>query len=293
MKETRMTTMDLAAYLKARKALVDAALDARLPRAEIEPRQVHAAMRYAVLGGGKRLRPILAMAVAEMAGHPPEQVLGSACAIEFVHAASLILDDLPCMDNATVRRNKPCTHVAFGEATALLAVMGLLALAFDQVASDAASLGSPADAGAATHKLAAVIGTAGLVRGQHSDLDLTGRAASLDAIERVQDLKAGSLFLASVRIPAALVGMPEREIACLEVYASSIGLAFQITDDLLDARAESEDAGKGTFVTHLGVGGAQRKAEQLVEMAVQALTGFGARGAPLRMLADYVRTRTQ
>jgi len=288
-----MTTMDLAAYLSARKALVDAALDARLPRAEIEPRQVHAAMRYAVLGRGKRLRPILAMAVAEMAGHPPERVLGSACAIEFVHAASLILDDLPCMDNATIRRNKPCTHVAFGEATALLAVMGLLALAFDQAASDGASFGSPVDADSAIHKLAAIIGTAGLVRGQHSDLELTGRAASLDAIQRVHNLKAGSLFLAAVRIPAALLGMPEREIACLDAYASSIGLAFQVTDDLLDARAESEDAGKSTFVTHLGVDGARRKAEQLVATAIQAVAGFGECGAPLRLLADYVRTRTQ
>ena len=278
-----MTDADLARYLAERKALVDAALDARLPSAQEDPRQVHEAMRYAVLGGGKRLRPILAIAVCEVAGAPAEAVLDAACAIELVHAASLILDDLPAMDDAPTRRGQPATHVRFGQATALLAVMGLLAAAFDLVARQGAC--------GAVGRLAHAIGTAGLTGGQHDDLRFSGQPAALDQVERAHHRKAGALFVASVRIPAELLGLDPPDAAALESYARDVGLAFQIADDLRDARAGSEDTGKNTLVSHLGPDGARQRLDELVAGAQEAIAGLGDRADPLRRLADYVAAR--
>jgi geranylgeranyl pyrophosphate synthase len=172
--------------------------------------------------------------------------------------------------------------------------MGLIALAFDLAAANTTACGSPA-AGSETavHKLARAIGTAGLVRGQHVDLALTGRRATLELVETTYQQKAGALFLAAVQIPAGLAGMPAQDTARLEAYACGIGLAFQITDDLLDARAAAEDAGKSTFVSLLGVEGAQRRAQALVAEAVDALAPFGARAALLHTLANYVAIRAQ
>ena len=288
----------LVQYIRPRKALVDEALDLHLPAADAEPQQVHAAMRHAVLAGGKRLRPILAIAVSEVAGAAPDHVLRSACALECVHAASLILDDLPCMDNAVARRGLPCTHVQYGEATALLSVMGLIALAFDLVASDAAQQHAPN----AVRQLAAAIGTAGLVRGQHGDLRATGPGIpSLTSVEAAHRHKTGALFLAAVQIPASLVGMADADALALETYARNIGLAFQIADDVRDSTVRdstvrniaSEDADKCTFVTHLGVEGARDKTGELLADALRALDGFGPRAEPLRLLAHYVRTLAQ
>jgi geranylgeranyl diphosphate synthase type II len=286
-----MSETDLASHLGKYKTVVDMALEARLPSPEVEPRQVHAAMRYAALSEGKRLRPILSISVAEISGHPADHVLDAACAIEYVHTASLILDDLPCMDNGALRRSKPCTHLAYGEPTALLAVMGLIALAFDLVTTNIARHARNAGAVSAVQKLARAIGTAGLVRGQHMDLNLSGEEASMDLVEAAHRHKAGALFLASVQVPAYILGMTAGEIALLETYARNVGFAFQITDDLLDAREPAEDAGKNTFVTLLGVEGAQRKLARLVADAIRAIEPFGHRADLLRILADHVRTR--
>jgi geranylgeranyl diphosphate synthase type II len=274
----------LADYLRVRKALVDEALESGLPREDVPPEQVHAAMRHATLSNGKRLRPILSLAVAELAGYDPKRMLGPACAIELVHTASLILDDLPCMDDAETRRGRPCTHLQYGEATALLAVMGLLSLAFDFAASDAG----------AVRILAEAMGTQGLVLGQHIDLEQTGHAcASLEVLEEVHRCKAGALFLACVQIPAHIAGMSAAESASLETYARNVGFAFQITDDLLDARRGSEDLGKGTLLTLLGRDAAVRKAHALVRDAIEALRIFGDNAEPLRALAAYVTARSE
>jgi geranylgeranyl pyrophosphate synthase len=212
------------------------------------------------------------------------------------------------MDNAVARRGLPCTHVQYGEATALLSVMGLIALAFDLVASDAAQQHAPH----AVRQLAAAIGTAGLVRGQHGDLHATGPGiASLTSVEAAHQYKTGALFVAAVRIPASLVGMADADALALETYARNIGLAFQIADDVRDSTVRdsagrdstvrdstvrniaSEDADKCTFVTHLGIEGARDKTGELLADALRALDGFGPRAEPLRLLAHYVRTLAQ
>jgi len=281
-------------YLRTRKALVDEALEARLPREDVEPKHVHAAMRYAALSNGKRLRPILSLAVGELGGCPVERVLGSACALELMHTASLILDDLPCMDNARSRRDLPCTHVSFGEATALLAVMGLVALSFDLVSADADASVRSASSEPVIRILAEAMGTRGLVLGQHIDLAQTGCACdSMDLLEEVHRYKAGALFLACVLIPAHLAGMGADQVKALETYARSIGFAFQITDDLLDARRGSEDLGKSTFVTLLGREAAERKARVLVQDAIEAIRLFGDKAEPLRALATHVTARKE
>jgi farnesyl diphosphate synthase len=274
-------------YLKQRKALVDRALDERLPGADIEPCRVHAAMRAAVLNGGKRLRPVCSMAVAELAGAAPESVLDAACAVELAHAASLILDDLPCMDDAQTRRGRPCTHLQFDEATAILASMGLLGLAFELAARNA----SAGACSLAISELARAIGTRGLVYGQHLDLSFGTRDPSLDEIERMHHHKAGALFLAALRLPGFILGIPEALGAALDLYGRNVGLAFQITDDLLDEKHPGEDEGKSTMVTHLGAERAAVRVDELIAGAITALEPFGERGEPLRQLAAYVRIR--
>ncbi|MBI5092262.1 MAG: polyprenyl synthetase family protein [Candidatus Hydrogenedentes bacterium] len=287
-----MPHIALAEYLEQRRALVDRALDSRLPDTDTPPQRVHDAMRYAALSAGKRLRPVLVLAVSDLAGTPLERVMDAACAVEFVHAASLVLDDLPSMDNAILRRECPCTHIKYGEATAILAAMGLIALAFDLVAHNAEMFGCGGAASPAVRHLAHAVGTGGLVAGQHADLDLTDRAVSLDELEYTHHQKAGALFLASVQVPAYLVGLPPDEIQVLESYARYMGLAFQITDDVLDSHCDHEDVGKSTFASHLGVEGARSKVADLIAAATSVLEPFGDRAETLRDLAEHVRTRT-
>ena len=285
--------MDYALYAAERKAMIDAALDTRLPAAASEPRQVHEAMRFAVFGPGKRLRPLLSLAVADLVGEKPERLLDAACGIEFAHTASLILDDLPCMDDAATRRGRPCAHRQFGEATALLAAMALLSSAFDLVSKNALAFGGGARlVREAVRVLAQSVGAQGLVHGQHLDISFTGQRSSFETLERVHQLKAGALFLAALKIPAEVMAFPESDIQALERYGSRLGMAFQVTDDLLDEKMPSEDAGKTTFTTHLGRDGARERAHSLITEALEALASFGARAGPLRLLAEYVRRRS-
>lgn len=287
-----MIQMDQVAYLRERKALIEQALAARLPDGEREPRRIHQAMRYATLDGGKRLRPLMVMVAAELGGVAGEEVLDAACAMEFVHTASLILDDLPSMDNALSRRSRPCTHVAFDEATAVLASLALIGNAFELVAANASALEHPERAAPAVTCLAQAIGSAGIIHGQHADLNLSGGSATLEELEQAYGHKAGALFVASMEISASLVDMADHQRAALHTYAMRMGLAFQITDDLLDASGKPEDRGKTTFSTHLGVAGARQKACELAEDAVHALEWFDERAEPLRYIANFVTTRT-
>lgn len=285
------SSFDLGAYFFSRKQWVDDALERCLPAAILAPEPIHAAMRYAVLRGGKRLRPVLTLATAELGGARSEDFLHAACAIECVHAASLILDDLPCMDDAALRRDVPATHVAHGEATALLASMALLALAFDRVARNAAAIGHPEVCGAATQVLSRAIGSAGLVYGQHLDLHFTGAQPTLEELECVHHHKAGALFLASLELPARLLGLPEDRVQALRTYAEQVGIAFQITDDLHDENAGAEDAGKSSFTTHLGRDGAQAQVRDRIQVGIDALACFDDRAEPLRQLAQHVLLR--
>ncbi|MBN2311172.1 MAG: polyprenyl synthetase family protein, partial [Candidatus Hydrogenedentes bacterium] len=189
-----MAHFDLGAYFDERRALIERALDAHLPAGDSEPKAVHEAMRYATLGGGKRLRPILALAVAELAGGPAERFIEAACAIELVHTASLVVDDLPAMDDAATRRGKPCAHKVYGEATTILAAVGLLSLAFSLVIRNAQACGVCNQADCVANRLADAIGTRGIIHGQHDDLSFVGRDASIEQLEAAYMQKASCLF---------------------------------------------------------------------------------------------------
>ncbi|MFP4499552.1 MAG: polyprenyl synthetase family protein [Candidatus Hydrogenedentota bacterium] len=283
-----MASLDLAEYLGHHRASVDDAVASRLPAADREPRLVHEAMRYVTLSGGKRLRPIVSLAVAQLAGRAPAHLLDAACAVELVHTSSLILDDLPCMDDAQERRGQPCIHVKYGRATALLAAMALLSRAFELVAANAAAV-RPESAAEVVSMLSKAVGSEGLVHGQHLDLQHTDAEPTLDGLIHIHALKAGALFLAAVQIPACLAGLSGRETSALAEYARGVGLAFQIIDDLHDAASSREDAGKGTYAQLLGERGARDRANALLSQAVQALAPFGEAGEPLRLLAEHLR----
>jgi geranylgeranyl diphosphate synthase type II len=290
----------LAAFLDAARARVDARLpDLLPPRAGGEDRVLDA-MEYALLAPGKRVRPALTLMVARLFGEPPSGVLDAACAIEMVHAASLVLDDLPCMDSATLRRGRPAAHVAFGEATAILAAVALLNRAYGVVAGAAGEAGLRERLRAALgRRLSDAIGTHGVIGGQQADLLAEGRTLGLRELEFVHSHKTGSLFIASAEVGALLMSASEREVAALAGYAKNLGLAFQITDDILDAagdeaamgKSAGRDARRTTFVSLCGAGGARQLAEELVGAAVAHLEPFGRRGTLLSDLASYIARR--
>ena len=283
--------VDVLDMFRKRMRLVDDALEARLPAVTTAPERVHEAMRYAVFSGGKRLRPVALLASAEALGRRPEAFFEAACAVELAHTTSLILDDLPCMDDAALRRNRPCTHKQFGESTAILAAIALLSESFRLVARNACTLGGPENAAAAVALLDEALGTRGLVGGQELDLRLTGKDASLETIMHVHAQKAGALFVAAVRLPAVLIGADSETEQRLAGYAAPVGLAFQITDDLIDTADPDEDAGKCTFVRLLGAEGAKSRVSDLIDEAISAVSAFGAGAEGLRQLASYVRNR--
>ncbi len=286
-----MASFDLTTYIQEHKAFLDSQLDRVLPGEDCEPRDVSAAMRYGTLGGGKRLRPLMSLVVAQVGGFEHTAVVDAACAVELIHAASLILDDLPSMDNAQSRRGQPCTHVMYGESTAILAAMDLIAIAYRLAAENAERLRRPVAPVIA--QLSNAIGHEGIVRGQHADLALGGKQPSLEQLTEIYAHKAAALFLAAVRIPATLLAIEPPKLRALEEYARNLGLAFQITDDFLDAGHAPEDVGRSTFVTHLGRAGARAKVEELVANANAALEALGSEAAVLRALAEYVGTRKQ
>jgi farnesyl diphosphate synthase len=256
------------------------------------------AMRYAVLGGGKRMRPLLAYAAGEVTGADPRIVDGAAAAVELIHAYSLVHDDLPCMDDDTLRRGKPTCHVAFGEATALLAGDALQALAFETLAR-----GGLADAGGACATLAEAAGVAGMAGGQALDLAAVGGSLTLPQLESMHRLKTGALIRAAVRLGAACGRAPaaaERE--ALDAYARAAGLAFQVVDDVLDVEGSAtslgktagKDAaqGKPTFVSLVGLDAAKERAEALRVEAHVALAPLGAPARRLAELADWIVLRS-
>ena len=253
-------------------------------------------MRYTLLAPGKRLRGITLLAVTELLRGPVEEALRLACAVEMVHASSLILDDLPSMDDAALRRGKPTLHRESGEANAILAAVGLLNRAFEVVAR------TPLRERVRVRiieQLTGAIGADGLIAGQVADLAATHAELDLETLEYVHSHKTGALFMASAELGAiaARAGRPEME--AVQAYAKNLGLAFQITDDLLDANGDpariGKDAGKDrdktTFVDVCGMAGAQRLVDELIDAATGSLDGFGAAAGRLRGLAEMVRHR--
>ena len=255
------------------------------------------AMRYAVLGGGKRVRPLLAYAAGESVGADPGDVDAAAAAVELIHAYSLVHDDLPCMDDDAVRRGKPSCHVAFGEAIALLAGDALQTRAFALLAQSRVD-----DPAAACALLAEAAGASGMAGGQAIDLAATGRALGLAELSAMHQMKTGALIRASVRLGArASKGLSATQDAALDAYAATIGLAFQIIDDWLDVEGASpligKTAGKDaanakpTFVSLLGASEARARAEALRVQAHDALRPFGDRARRLAEIADWIVAR--
>jgi farnesyl diphosphate synthase len=296
--------VSLAGWSSDVLARTEAGLDALLPAAGgADPlSRLHEAMRYAVLGGGKRVRPLLAHAAGELTGAPSAARVLAGCAVELVHAYSLVHDDLPCMDNDVLRRGKPTVHVAYGEALAMLVGDALQALAFRAVA-EAAGQGVAATAVVRMcAELADAAGSLGMAGGQAIDLAAVGSALSRDALEDMHGRKTGAMLRAAVRL-GAWCGAPLDAAGqrALDDYCAAVGLAFQVVDDVLDVEADSATLGKTagkdaeqnkpTYVSLLGLPAARELAEDLRVRAHRALDGFGARGERLAALADLIVLR--
>ena len=276
-------------------------LAALLPSADTPPTRLHDAMRYATLGGGKRVRPMLAFAAADVSQAPVERVKIVAAAVEMIHAYSLIHDDLPCMDDDVLRRGRPTCHVEFDEATALLAGDALQAMAF-QIVSAHSLTENPADQMELIRLFAVACGSRVMAGGQAIDLASVDQTISLPALEHMHMLKTGALIRASVMMGALCgQGLNPAERQKLDHYAKCVGLAFQVVDDVLDCESNTEklgktagkdrDANKPTYVSLLGLNPAKQFAQDLLQDAHQSLDIFGPSAKRLRELADFIVRR--
>lgn len=286
---------------QSRRTLVERALQAELDRTDILDDKLRASMAYSLMAGGKRLRPILLMAAADAVGADGTKFITAACALEMIHTYSLIHDDLPAMDNDDYRRGKLTNHKAYDEGTAILAGDALLTLAFSVILRQqdvpAERLLRIVD------EISRSAGAEGMVGGQMLDLEAENRRISMEELQRVHMGKTGALFRAALRSGAILAGASEQQLAALTAYADHFGLAFQITDDILDVVGTAEDIGKpvgsdeknhkSTYVTLTSLDEAQSLARQTVESAVDALHIFGDEAAFLRELVLYLVRRKQ
>jgi geranylgeranyl diphosphate synthase, type II len=286
----------LAEFVAEARRRVDEALTRFAPEVAAAapcPARLAEAIRYSLMAGGKRLRPVLCLMAAEACGADPAAALPPACALEMVHTYSLIHDDLPAMDDDDLRRGRPTCHKAFDEATAVLAGDGLLTLAFEVIARHT----SPAEAAVGcVRALSEAAGPEGMVGGQMADLEAEGRAdATLEALEAIHRRKTGALLRAALRMGAIVAGADDASLWALDRYGHAVGLAFQIVDDLLDVQGDeaklgkrvNKDSrlGKWTYPGLLGIEGSRARARQLSDEALAALELFGPRGERLRVLA--------
>ncbi len=291
-----------AGQLEAWRARMEEALAARLPRSDQTPERLHAAMRYSVLGGGKRVRPILLLATARALGLAEEQVAAAACALELVHVYSLVHDDLPSMDDDDLRRGRPTCHKAYDEATALLVGDALQSLAFELLARDPQLPADPAIRVRLVELLARAVGSLGMAGGQAIDLESEGRKLAVGQLEEMHSLKTGALIRASVMMGAACAPALEPHLVqALAGFAAPIGLAFQIQDDLLDVLSDTatlgkaagadQERGKSTYPAILGVAASQEQVRHLHGRAMESLAPFGSRADALRGVTDWLLAR--
>ena len=295
--------LDVEPEMEERRRLVEQALDRALPRESAWPETIHRAVRYSLFAGGKRIRPLLVLAAGEAVGGSRDEVMPLACAVEMIHTYSLVHDDLPAMDDDDLRRGKPTSRKVFGEGIAILVGDALLTRAFE-IMTDAPT---GADAGEVRRRLAAVAilaeaaGTTGLIGGQVMDLESEGRAVDANALERMHRAKTGALLGACVRAGAVLGGGGDEDRARLDRYASAIGLAFQVVDDVLDETGVAHElgktagkdarAGKATYVSVHGLEASRQMARRLLDEALSAVAPLGARGRLLEGLARLIVER--
>lgn len=292
--------MELSAYLHEKKIIVENALKDIASSWQGSPAPLRNAMEYMLFSSGKRIRPILAITVCEAKGKSSENVLPFACAIEMIHTYSLIHDDLPGIDNDDLRRGKATCHKVFGEATALLAGDALLTEAFRVMAdSRYTERSSPKVIKQIIFEVASAAGAAGMVGGQVMDVLSEGKEGTKDILNFIHTHKTTALIRASVRAGALCAGAKARELKKFSIYGDSVGLAFQIKDDLLDAEGDEEkvgkrlrkDTNKQTYIKHYGPIASNIKIEQLVEEAIQAIQFLGENGARLSEVARFIGSR--
>ena len=293
-----IASFDFAEYLEKARTRVEDALDASL--GPEKPEKLRESMRYSLLAGGKRLRPILCLAACELAGGEVEKALPTAVALEMIHTMSLIHDDLPSMDNDDLRRGRPTNHKVYGDAVAILAGDALLTRAFEMVSIRTEGIPSERLL-KIIGELSLVAGALGLVGGQVVDLDCEGKEVDLETLEYIHLHKTGALLKACVTCGALIGGADENLLEALSVYARGIGLAFQIIDDILDVTASSEVLGKTagkdliadktTYPKLLGLDESRKRADLLVAKAKNALDPWPEKSKPLLALADYITSR--
>ena len=298
-KSQGQTPFDLSAYLQERQAQVEAALDGAIP--VTYPEKIYEAMRYSLLAGGKRLRPILCLATCEMAGGTIEMAMPTACALEMIHTMSLIHDDLPAMDNDDYRRGRLTNHKVYGDNIAILAGDGLLAYAFEYVAAHTQNV-APERVLKVIALLGRAVGAAGLVGGQVVDLESEGKLdVSQETLDFIHTHKTAALLEACVVSGGILAGLAAPELQRLSRYAQNIGLAFQIVDDILDLTATQAELGKTagkdlqaqkvTYPSLWGLEESRRQAHQLIAAAKEELAFFGESAKPLLAIADFITNR--
>jgi farnesyl diphosphate synthase len=291
---------DFSSWVSTRQSLFEVVLKRLLPQADATPQRLHAAMRYSVLDGGKRVRPLLAYAAGELAGAPVERVEVAAAAVELIHAYSLVHDDMPCMDDDVLRRGKPTCHVEYDEATALLVGDALQSLAFHLLSEH--RLNDDAAKQLQMVKLLAVAsGSRGMAGGQAIDLASVGKQLTLPELEQMHIHKTGALIRAAILLGAHCGNLNQAQLDKLDHFGKCIGLAFQVVDDVLDSEADTATLGKTagkdadnnkpTYVTLLGVPAAKKMAAELHREALDALTEFGSAARRLRELADFIVMR--
>jgi geranylgeranyl diphosphate synthase type II len=294
--------LDIRQYLERKRQEVDGYLQSVIPSVETMPTTLHESMRYSLFAGGKRVRPILAIAAAEAVGEANESVLPVAASLELIHTYSLIHDDLPSMDNDDFRRGKPTNHKVYGEAMAILAGDALLTMAFELcTAAHAEHDLEAARQVRLIRELAVGAGNVGMVGGQVLDIQAENQDIDLATLQSIHKHKTGMLIRAAVRMGAIAGGATDAQIDELTVYAENIGLAFQIADDVLNVTGTREELGKNpntdaqrgkkTYPTFYGIEGAKQLAEECVNRAESRLVSFGAKADPLRELARYITSR--
>ncbi|HVE16895.1 MAG TPA: farnesyl diphosphate synthase [Chthoniobacterales bacterium] len=291
--------MDLKSYLSERAGSVDAALDRYLPKANTRPATIHRAMRYSLFAGGKRMRPVLALAAAEACGGDYVAALPAACAVECVHTYSLVHDDLPCMDDDDLRRGRPTSHKVFGEGIAVLAGDALLTQAFEILAQAAPASRYPV--AAMIRDLAIAAGSLKLVAGQVADLEGEGKKATRAQLRFIHECKTAAMIEVSLRLGAMSANATPAKLQALTVFGHNLGLAFQVIDDILDVTQTSEKLGKSagkdlvaektTYPSVIGLEASKKEARRLTGAALTALKPFGAKGSTLRAVADYLLVR--